>query len=672
MRRLVPKAGCCALAFAMTWWGISLLAQKADPAKDRQRPDLRALLGGTYNLKPRYTPGTKKYYRLWMTNESLNLGGQLVHRGQWRGDFERVVKSVDATGRAEEQITWKNIGKRSWSLEKGRYEPHDTVPWAEGFTYPFSIEDGYNEVRWDHTSTPKTPDGFMFEGVLQCTGHLEFDFLRSSHHASIEKLCRVGQVLFTVPQDGKKFTLNLPPFITNGDFAKSRIQIGFLGLTQVNGEPCAIMYYRQGPQTFSWDAVDVGTAAGATSQPEIMTPGHTDLKSYQYGQFIVRLEDAGLVEGEFTERTQTGTKPATGGPPLFTPGRGVYQIRAISRADYEEGLAKWDNEQSPTPNLREYGPRKAASTPQPAGLLSEALLREYHLKPKYRVGVKSHYRLTVTRNFLDNWGNVAQRNQWRGDFERLVKSVDAQGKAYEQITWQNVGYREAGGLETKYGSPQTLPLAEGFRYRFSAEDGYAAYPWDQYAGIPKTLIGYLFKELTVDAHFEFDFLRSSSHGAIEKLRHIGDVIRVPDNEQPFAINHPPVIMESHLQREQVYTSFLGLTEANGQPCALVDFRQGPQKFAWVREAEGGKEADEMKSWQYGVLQVRLEDGQLERGDFAERGMLKVTPPGAKEAQPAYVLSTFELEKITAEKYTEGLKGWEQDQPVHPSGRVWDR
>lgn len=667
MRYFIPKAGCFALAFAMTWWGISLLAQKANLAKEGQRPDLKALLGGTYNLKPRYTPGTKKYYRLWITLENLDLWGKLVNRIQWRGDLERVVKSVDATGRAEEQITWKNIGKRNWSMEKARYEPHEAVPWAEGFTYPFSAEERYDEVRWDHRSTPRTPDGVTFVEVLQCTGHVEFDFLRSSHHADIEKLCRLGQVLTSVPQEGVPFHLNFPPLVTNSNLEKKHIQISFLGLTHINGEPCAIMDYRQGPQNFSWD-----TTSTEEVPHEIWSNGHTDLKSFHYGQFIVRLKDGSLVEGDFTERDILKISLQGSVAPISMSVRAVSQIREISRTDYGEGLAKWDTEQSPTPDLRGYDQAQADSALRPAGPLGEALRREYDLKPKYQAGAKRHYRLTVTRNFLDNWGNVAQRNQWRGNFERLVKSVDAQGKAYEQITWKNVGYREAGGLETKYAAPQTLPWAEGFRYRFSAEDGYVDYPWDRYAGIPKTLIGYLFKELTVDAHFEFDFLRSSSHGAIEKLRKVGDVVRVPDNEQPFALNHPPVFTESHLQREQVYTSFLGLTEANGQPCALVDFRQGPQKFRWLRQTEAGKEADEMTSWQYGVLQVRLEDGQLERGDFAERGMLKLVPPGSKEAQPAYVLDTFELERITAEEHAAGMKGWEQDQPVHPSGRVWDR
>jgi len=158
------------------------------------------------------------------------------------------------------------------------------------------------------------------------------------------------------------------------------------------------------------------------------------------------------------------------------------------------------------------------------------------------------------------------------------------------------------------------------------------------------------------------------------LRKIGDVVRVPDNDQPFELNHAPVITESHLQREEeMYTSFLGLTEANGQPCALVDFRLGPQKFSWVRQTEtGGKEKNEMKLWGYGVLQVRLADGQAEGGEYAEREMLNVTPPGAKEAQLVYILTTFELEKIGAGGYAAGLKGWEQEQSERPAGHLWDR
>ncbi len=650
------------------WLLLVLLAGAAVvPAQTAQgigaSSSLRALLLEKHDLKPKHRPGEVSYYRLWMTIEGLDEWGNLVARNQWRGDFQRTVVSVDASGKALEKIHWNQIGNRSWIPETARWTPVQQVPWAEGFNYEFSAEEQYEELEWPYDSLPKTMAGYVFRGAFQCSAHLEFDFLRSSRHAAIEKLQEVGQVLTDIPEEGKKFSLNFAPLITNSDLERKYVQVGFPALTLVNGEPAAVIDYRQGPQTFAWDAQQ-------QAEPDsIFDSGRNRLTSWQYGQFFVRLSDGALLQGEFTERTILQVVSPSGVELPIRNARGLFTIEQITERAYQAGLADIDQDNSPIPSLR-------ASRPVPPPVPGDAtndrrkklLAASFDLKPKHKIGHSSFYRLTLTRNDISPSGVPQGRNQWRGDLRRTTEAVSPEGKPRERVIWRNIAYRDAAGPANSYGALRKLGWAEGFTYPFSLEDRYADFPWDSYKRVPSTFEGYRFKLLTIDAHFEFDFLRSSLHGAIERLTHLGDRVRVPDNDQPFSINHGNVIRDSRIQRELVFTSFLGLTQVNGRPCAVIDFTQGPQHFSWRKTEDKSVEDTTLTSWQYGIIIVRLEDGSLEQGDFTERVMMKTARNG--QNRPQYVLATFHIERISHEAYVKGGGEWEQSS--RPSGRVWDR
>ena len=305
----------------------------------------RKVLEREYNLKPRFVEGQKRYYRLWMTIENFDDYGHVAGRSQWRGDLERVVTAVDSSGRAEEKVTWKNVGFRSWLMNEGRYGPHQAASWADGFSYTFSLEDDYKDLNWDFSEIPKNMLGFVFVGAVQISAHAEYDFLRSSHHAKIENLRRIGEVMKDLPEEGKTFDLDFPPVFTNSKLVRKNVRVGFLGLTLVNGEPCALIDYQQGPQPFTWTMT-----MGPPFQPKPVTV-NTVLISRQSGIFVVRLTDGSLVNGQFTERTQQKITPV-GGESSARSGQGMWAIREITPEEFERGLADWAEEQTPTPQFR--------------------------------------------------------------------------------------------------------------------------------------------------------------------------------------------------------------------------------------------------------------------------------------------------------------------------------
>jgi len=636
---------------------------------------LKTLLSKEYSLKPRHTKGQKHHYRLWVTAERFDPYGNVMGRQQWRGDLERVVTSVDSLGSAEEKVTWKNVALRNWVMNEGKYGPHQAVPWAEGFSYKFSAEDDYSEIHWEYQDIPKNMMGFLFRAGLQVSAHYEFDFLRSSRHAAIEKLRRAGELLRYPPEEGKVFSLDFPPLITNSRLERKNVHVGFLGLTLASDEPCALIDYRQGPQNFSWNM-----------QPSEGAGLHIQMTSLQRGLFVVRLTDGSLVNGQFIEDHVFNSTLV---------GRGIWSIREITPEEFAEGLKNWEKEQSPVPRFRrEVGEHaaslshghaewvQAAGNQRPKEGRSDALSQirdllkvEYNLKPKFSRGDRRYYRLWMT---VENPGpreNTAERNQWRGDFERVVISVDPTDRAEEEVTWRNVGVRRWLLDEGKYASHQPLPWADGFSYRFSMEDSYDELDWD-YSSIPKNVAGFAFRAvLQVTAHYEFDFLRSSRHAAIEKLRRVGAVLRNPPEEgQVFNLDFPPVFTNSRLERKHVEVGLLGLTWADGEPCALIDYRQGPQRFSWTMTTAAGEQAEpvsvntELTSRQEGVFVVRLEDGSLVNGWLAESTIQRITPAGGGEPTGRYTRGIWHIREITSEEFAGGLKDWEKEQTPTPQFR----
>lgn len=344
----MKKALNLALALAFVWVSVPLLTQGGEgvpPERTQMLEKARTVLEHEYNLKPRFVKGQKRYYRLWMTIENLDNYGTVAQRSQWRGDFERVVTAVDASGRAEERVTWKNVGFRNWLMKEGRYGPHQAASWADGFSYDFSMEDDYGDLNWDLSKIPKNMLGFLFVGGLQISAHAEFDFMRSSRHARIEKLRRIGERMKDLPEEGKAFDLDFPPVFTNSKLVRKHVQVGFLGLTLANGEPCALIDYQQGPQPFTWTM-----EMGPPFQPQPVTV-NTELTSRQNGIFVVRLSDGSLVNGQFIERTFQKITPV-GSEPASRAGQGMWHIREITPEEFKQGLANWEQEQTPTPQFR--------------------------------------------------------------------------------------------------------------------------------------------------------------------------------------------------------------------------------------------------------------------------------------------------------------------------------
>ena len=130
---------------------------------------------------------------------------------------------------------------------------------------------------------------------------------------------------------------------------------------------------------------------------------------------------------------------------------------------------------------------------------------------------------------------------------------------------------------------------------------------------PNDLIGWGVHCLVIDAHYEYDFFRSTEHGAIGKLRRIGDVVTPPDNERPFPIHFGPFIEVPAFTKRNLRSEFTGLTRKNGEACGIISFDMDASPFYMLMD---GNRMDLTPRFS-GTLTVRLSDGALEHGRFVE-------------------------------------------------------
>ncbi|MGH2785555.1 MAG: hypothetical protein ACRDJ1_09850 [Actinomycetota bacterium] len=260
--------------------------------------------------------------------------------------------------------------------------------------------------------------------------------------------------------------------------------------------------------------------------------------------------------------------------------------------------------------------------------LDEFLDQEYDLSIRSKPGDTSYYRETVLYRHLNDRGLPLWRELYQGDLRRVVDSVDAEGAAHETITWKNV-IRRFGNDEDPLGPAEPLTWADGYEYQFCVE---TPQPEWSIEGWPNDLIGWGVHCLVIDAHYEYDFLRSTEHGAIGKLRRIGDVVAPPDDERPFPIHFGPFIEVPAFTKRNLRTRFTGLTRKNGEACGILAFDMDASPFHMFMQ---GNRVDLTPRFS-GTLTVRLDDGALEHGQFVEWVMTE-----GKMISPVYEISRIE-------------------------------
>ncbi len=255
-------------------------------------------------------------------------------------------------------------------------------------------------------------------------------------------------------------------------------------------------------------------------------------------------------------------------------------------------------------------------------ILKGVLNDSYNLALNTPVGDRSYYRLSCAYNDLNEIGVVESVNEIRGRLERVVKGIRPDGGREEHVTWDQIEFIMQPDMTKPALAPIPLEFGNGWSYDFCAEKDYEDFDWKT-DGIPKDGIGWNFLLLTIDAHFEFDFIHSRFHGAIDKRTRIGDGGLIPDNGKAFDILLDPAISDCTFIRNEFRNEFLGLAVKDGQECAILGFDLGVSPFYMEVKGLDPTEVNpelihlDMSSTFTGKVYIRLSDGALQYGEFTE-------------------------------------------------------
>lgn len=246
----------------------------------------------------------------------------------------------------------------------------------------------------------------------------------------------------------------------------------------------------------------------------------------------------------------------------------------------------------------------------------------YNLALNTPVGDRSVYRLSCVYHDLNEIGVVESTSEIRGRFERVVTGIRDDGGRLEHVTWDQIEYIARPNMAEPALAPIPLEFGNGWNYDFCAEDDYDEFDW-KVDGIPKEGIGWYFLLLTIDAHFEFDFVHTYLHGGIDKRTRIGDAGQMPDSGKSYDILLNPAVSACRFNRTDFRNEFVGLTVYDGEPCAIVGFDLGVSPFFMEVKGLDPTEVDprlihlDMSSTFTGKVYVRLSDGALQYGEFTE-------------------------------------------------------
>ncbi len=282
---------------------------------------------------------------------------------------------------------------------------------------------------------------------------------------------------------------------------------------------------------------------------------------------------------------------------------------------------------------------------------SDDLTREYDLSLKDRQGEVEYYKMRTIYYHGDSMGIIQNRDEYLASFKREVLKVDQDSHSVK-FTWKNFKSGHSTKPHAEITEWKGFDFAKGFTYQinFSSPDYFLSTVDTE--PIPKTLVGMRFWVKIMDAHAQFELLRTEPHGAISKVRKIGDRITSPGAYQSGGWDLPPLITDSHFNNGGYETIFTGICLLEGKKCAVLEYINTDSTLGSKMQLnpEDVFETEGTSNF-WGHLYIDLESGKLLKGDLYEYVVVQVKNPKYL-AQPMRVFERrlIEIWKIQQEEF----------------------
>jgi len=276
---------------------------------------------------------------------------------------------------------------------------------------------------------------------------------------------------------------------------------------------------------------------------------------------------------------------------------------------------------------------------------------EYDLALKDKPGDISYYSMRTVYYHGNALGITYSTEILTAAFTREVKKIE-EGTHLVEFTWRAAKIGMAKGLDENITEWKKLPCAEGFSYsiNFAAPN----FPGGvDFSPLPSNLEGLKFMVNVLDAHAQFELLRTEPAGGISQIRKTGDRISNPGAGQGGGWDFNTFIQDSDFANGEYDTLFTGLAMVDGRVCAVLEYINSESLIKnKTRVTPQMIMEQESTSNFWGHIYIDLETGKLLKGDLYEYVITHVKMPGQKELMKLFERRLIEIQSIKEEDFNE--------------------
>jgi len=281
--------------------------------------------------------------------------------------------------------------------------------------------------------------------------------------------------------------------------------------------------------------------------------------------------------------------------------------------------------------------------------IPELLSKDYDLSLKDKEGDVDYYRMKTVYYHGNALGIIQSRDELIGSFKREVLKTN-QESFVARYTWKSLRAGHGTKSQEEITNWKLLSFAEGFTYELDLFDPGFLSTFD-IKNIPKTMEGMRYWVNIMDAHAQFELLRTETHGSISRIKKIGDRVATPGAHQTGGWDLPPLITESEFTNGDYDTLFSGISVVDGKTCAVLEYINSDSRLSSKMQMGPKmilKQDGTTNFW--GHIFVDLKSGKLIRGDLYEYVVVLIEGLPLPEPLRSFERRYVEIEKITKDQF----------------------
>jgi len=281
------------------------------------------------------------------------------------------------------------------------------------------------------------------------------------------------------------------------------------------------------------------------------------------------------------------------------------------------------------------------------------LTAEFDLSLKEITGDVSYYKMRTIYYHGNSLGITQYRDELISSFKREVIKIE-KGIHLVKFTWKSAKIGQGKKLQGEITNWKILLYAVGFTYPLDFEN--LRFPSQiDFSPIPSTIQGMKFMVNILDAHAQFDLLRTESAGGISQIKKIGDRISNPGAGESTAWDFNALIQDSNFTNGGYDTMFTGVCLENRKKCAVLEYINTESRISSKIQVTPKMTLEqEGTSNFWGHIYIDLETGELVKGDIYEYVVVHTTVPGQSQPMRLFERRLVEIWGISEEEFNDEI------------------